>query len=217
MLLSPTWFFGYDIVLEISFAIITFIVAMLGFKVYKATSQKQPLYLAWAFLFISISNILLSILNLLILTKLNENICGTIKIHSVTTFNTIGIYINMFFMIIGLALLTFMTLKSKDIRGLIVITGLSLIAVFLSANALYMFYAVSSLLLITISGYFIKNFLKNKKTKTLLIAIAFLFLLFGSVHFLFAVNHQLFYVIGHFLELIAYSLVLINFFMVLKR
>ena len=217
MLLSPDWFFGYDVILEILFAIITFVVAMLGFKVYKATSQKQSFYLAWAFLLISISNILQSTLNLLILTKLNEPICAAIKIQSVTAFNILGTYIHMFFMIIGLAVLTFMTLKSKDIRGLIVITGLSLIAVFLSANSIYIFYAVSSLLLIIISWYFAKNFLKNKKTKTLLIAIAFLFLLFGSIHFLFAVNHQLFYVIGHILELIAYSLVLSNFFMVLKR
>lgn len=217
MYLSPDWFFGYDIVLEILFAIVTFIVSLLAFKVYKSTSQKQAFYLGWSFMLISISNIFQSIINFLIITKLNENICGVIRIQSVEAFNAAGMIIHMFFMIAGLSVLAFMTLRLEDYRGLVLIAGLALIAVFLSANPLYMFYAVSSLLLVIISWYFIRNFLRNKQTKTLLIAIAFLFLLFGSVHFLFSVNHALFYAIGHFLELIAYSLVLSNFFMVLKR
>lgn len=217
MLLSPDWFFGYDVLLEFLFAIVTFIVALLGFRIYHRTSQKQPLFLAWGFLLISISNILQSILNFLAITELNENVCGVINLQSITVFNTVGTYLHMFFMVLGLAVLSFMTLRSDDLRGLFLIAILSLLAVFFSANPLYFFYVVSSLLLLFISWFFIRNFLQNKQTKTLLVAIAFLFLLFGSVHFLIAVNHQLFYVVGHFLELVAYGLVLTNFFMVKKR
>lgn len=217
MAVAQNWIFGYDVLLEVLFAVITLMVAILAFKVYRATRHKQPFFLAWAFLLISISNIFQSILNFLIYTKINENICEIMKIQSIQNFNTVGIYINMFFMVIGLSTLTFMTLKTNDIKGLYLIVGLSLIAVFFNQNPLLMFYLIASILLVIISVYFIKNYLHNKKTKTLLIAIAFIFMLLGNIHFLFAVNHQLFYVIGHFLELVAYSLVLSNFFMVLKR
>lgn len=216
-MIGPDWFFGYDVVLEFLFAVITMIVAVQGFKIYKATLQKQPLYLAWSFLLISISNIIQSIINFLIITKLNENISQIVKIKSITMFNNIGIYTHMFFMLVGLSILTFMTLKTKEIRGLILITILSLASVFLSANPFLIYNVMTSILLITIVLYYIKNFLKNKKTNTLLIAIAFTFLLFGSIHFLFAVNHGLFYAIGNILELVAFSLVLINFVRVKKR
>ncbi len=217
MLISPDWFLGYDVLIELLFVIITLIVALFGFKVYKATSQRQAFYLSWGFLLISIAYISQSIMNLLLFTELDDRIFKIMSLHSITTLNTISMYVHMFFMLLGLATLTFMTLKSKDVRTFVLITMLSLIAVFLNENVVYMFYAISSLLLIIISWYFIKNFLHNKKNTTLLIAIAFLFLLFGSIHFLFAVNHQLFYVIGHFLGLVAYGLVLLNFLMVLKK
>lgn len=216
-MIGPDWFFGYDVALELLFAIITMIVAIQGFRIYKATLQKQPLYLAWSFLLISISNIIQSIINFLIITELNENVSQIVKIESITLFNNIGIYTHMFFMIVGLSILTFMTLKTKEIRGLILIPILALTGTFLSINPFYFYNVITSILLITITWYYINNYLKNKKTNTLMIAIAFLFLLFGSIHFLFAVNHSLFYAIGNILELVAFSLVLVNFVRVRKR
>ena len=217
LMLTPQGFFGFEVLLEMLFAIIIFIVATMGFKIYRITSQSQAFYLSWAFLLIGISKVFESILNILIITKLNENICQVAKINSVHMFNNIGMYIHILFMIVGLSLLTFMTFKSEEIRGFLLIVGLSLISIFVSNNILYSFFTISSFLLIIVSWFFIKNYLRHKNTKTLLIGIAFLFLLFGNIHFLFAVNHSLFYIIGLVLELIAYGLILSNFFMVLKR
>jgi hypothetical protein len=216
-MLASAWIFVYDVVLELLFAIVTLVVSLLAFKVYRVTSQKQVFYLAWGFLFVSLSNIFRSIINFLIITEINQDVSVMVKVQSIVTFNNMGIFLHLFFMILGLSLFAFMTFRTKDIRLLILITGLSLMAVFFSVNPLHNFHYVSSLLLIIISYYFIKNYLRNKKTMTLLVAIAFLFLLFGNIHFLFSVNHEVFYVIGHMLELVAYGLVLTNFFMVLKR
>ena len=70
--------------------------------------------------------------------------------------------------------------------------------------------------MIFITWHFIKNYMNKKHPNTLLIALAFLFLLFGSFHFLISVDHQLFYAIGHILELFAYLLILLNLYLVRK-
>jgi hypothetical protein len=215
--LAPSWFFGYDVALEFVFAVISIVVALFAFKIFKKTDQKQVKLFGHAFLLIGISYLIQSILNYLIISKANETICRAIKLNSIAWFNAFGVYAHIFFMTVGLVLLVYMTFKTdnKKILWLLMIT--SLLAVFLSINTLYIFYLISTIYLIFISWHFINNYLKNKHTKTLLVAVAFLFLLFGSIHFIFAVNHQLFYVLGHILELFAYLLILANFYLVLKK
>lgn len=215
--LSPSWFYGYDIVLELFFAIISIMVTILAFKIYKKTSQKNVTLFGTSFLFIGVSYIIQSFINFLILSKLNENVCIVFKVQSVSLFNNLGILVHILFMTIGLCLLVYLTFKQEKIRILLLLILVSVFGIFLSKNILYTFYLFSTLFLIIISWYFISNYLKNKKINTLTIAIAFLFLLFGNFHFLISVNHQLFYALGHVLELIAYILILINYSMVLKK
>lgn len=217
MLVSPEWFFGYDAALEFLFAIITIIVAGLAFHIHKRISEKQTKYLGFSFLFIGIGYLFQSILNFFVVTELNEKITEIINLRSIILFNTIGTDIQIFFMLIGIVLLTFMTIEPKNKKILYILLGITGLAIIFSFNPLYMFYAISSFLFIIIAEHFIINFKKHKQPKTLLIAIAFILLFFSKIHFLFAINHELFYVLGHLLELLAYSLILINFFMVLKR
>jgi hypothetical protein len=75
---------------------------------------------------------------------------------------------------------------------------------------LYVFYMVSSILLIFILIQLIANYMKNKQARQLFVIVGFAFLLFGRAHFVLAVNHSLFYAIGHILELFAYALILAN-------
>lgn len=216
-LFSPRWFYGFDIILELFFAIISLIVAGLAFKIYKKTSQKNVALFGASFSLIGFSYLIQSIINFLIISKVNQNICQAIKINSISTFNNLGLLVHIFFMTLGLCVLLYITFKQEKIRVLYLLIGISLLGIFFSKNTLYTFYLFSSIFLTFISWHFISNYLKNKKAQILLIVIAFLFLLFGNLHFLVSVNHQLFYAIGHLLELIAYILILGNYYMVLKK
>lgn len=213
---GPAWFFGIDIVFELVFAIITLIVSIFAFKIYKISLQKQVKLFGVAFLLISISYFIESILNYLILSKLNENICQVMKINSVVILNGLGVSINILLMTMGLALLAFMTFKTEKLRIYWLTLSMALFAIFFSRNALFLFFLFASIFLIFISWYYVDNYLKNKQIKTLLVAVAFIFLLFGKIHFIFSVDHKLFYVIGHFLEIIAYLLILWNLYLVRK-
>nr|MCK4929463.1 hypothetical protein [Nanoarchaeota archaeon] len=213
----PEWFLGYDIILELAFAIITLIVSIYAFKIYKLSGQRQSKFFGIAFLFISIAYFIQSFLNFVILSKLNENICRGLKIASVNFLNSIGIYAYIIFFGIGLITLTYMTLRIKSAKIYSLLLIIILLSFLSSSNTLYLFYLLSSVLLIYIFIHYLMNYLKNKQAKTLLVLVAFAFLLFGSIHFIFSVNHGLYYVIGHFLELIAYLFILINLILVVKK
>ncbi len=215
--LSPKWFYGYDIALEMLFFVTSVIVALLAFKIYKKSAQKSVGLFGVSFSLIGIAYLIQSLLNFLILSKANEGISLHLKMHSIAAFNNLGMLVHVFFMTVGLSILTYITFKQNGTRLLWLLIFTSLSAVYFSKNSLYMFYVFSSIFLVFVSWYFVQNYLNNKKLQTLLIAIAFLFLLSGHLHFLFSIKHQLFYALGHILELVAYVLILINYYMVLKK
>ena len=137
------------------------------------------------------------------------------KISSVLLFDNVGVYMHMLLMTIGVGMLLYMMLKINKPRIFYVTGTLALLPIIFSPTGF--FYPIASIILVFISFSFIENYLEDKNTKTLLVAIAFLFLLAGNVHFIFLTNHEVFYVLGHFLELAAYILLLANFLMVLKK
>ncbi|MFH1209672.1 MAG: hypothetical protein V1663_02695 [archaeon] len=213
----PNWFLGYDILLEVVFAVVTLLVALYAYKVYKFTEQRQSKLFALSFFLISISYLIQSILNFLILNKLNDNICTMLQIKSVTTLNLIGIYTHIFFFIAGLIVLTYTTLKIKDTRVLSLLFILSFLSLIFSLNKINLFYILSSIFFVYISLYYLFVYLKTKHTKNLLVLIAFIFLLFAHIHFIFSLTYGSFYVIAHLLEFIAYLLILIDLILVLKK
>ncbi len=203
--LIPTWFSGYDIFLELIFSIITFFLFLFSLKIYDSTNDVKIKYFGIGFLLISLSYII----------KATNNYFTNYGVLNNNIF-TIGTYLYIVFMLSGLAFLTYITFKTEKIRVLFFIILISLIGVFLSIDKVYTFYLYSTIYLIILSIHFIKNYFKNKNKKALTITIAFLFLLFGNVHFLLSVNHELFYAIGHILELTAYILIMFNLFLVRK-
>lgn len=214
---SPSWFFGYDVALELLFAVTTLVVSIFAYRIYKETCHRTVKFFSISFLLLSVSYFIQSIFNFLIISRLNEDICNMIKIQSIAGFDRMGILTHILFMTVGLSILLYTTLKDKRLRMLWLLLLVSFSAIIFSRNTLYMFYLISSIYLGFISWHFILNYLKNRQTKTLLVAVAFLFLLFGSFHFIISVNHQLFYAVGHILELFAYVLILVNLYLVRKR
>ena len=212
----PRWFFGINIGLELLFAVISLLVSTYSFKDYKLSGQRQPKLFGISFLFISVAYFIQSLLNFALISKLTESVCMMAKMSAIHNLNITGIYAHILFFTAGLITLTYMTLKLKDNRIYILFFMLVFLALFASANKLYLFYLLSSILLIHICYYYFRSYLNTRQVRILIVFIAFVFLLFGRIHFIFALNHGTYYVIGHFLELIAYGLILANLLIVIK-
>ncbi|MBR9693372.1 hypothetical protein GOV07_05630 [Candidatus Woesearchaeota archaeon] len=215
--LSPQWFVGYDILLEGIFAVITAAVAFLAWQIYRKTRERQVGLLSGAFLLIALSYIAQTVFNGFMIIEATENIPLLQKAAEIMFFKTLGMYLQILFMLLGLAVLFFMTCKSHNKRLLWFLLAITLLPFIFIPNILTIFYLLTTIYLGFILWYFIDNYRQNRQWKTLLIALAFLFLFIAKAHFLIAVNHQFFYVLGHILELVAYCLILANFLLVLRK
>ena len=207
---SPVWFFGYDVALEFLFFVVSLFVAIFSIRVYRRTYQKPVRLFAVSFIFISISYLIQSVFNFIMLSEERSLI-------SVAILDTIAMYSHMLFMTIGLSILAYMTFKVDNKRLIALISIISLVAIFLSANPFYSFFLISSLYFGIVLIHFALNYIRTPRKESLLVVIAFVFLMFGSIHFIFSVNHSLFYAIGHILELVAYVMILINLLMVQRK
>ena len=215
--LVPRWFYGYDIFFELIFAIITLIVSYYSYKMYKLTNESQLRLFSISFLFFSAYYFIQSFLNLGILEQINNKAISMFNLMNINFFNTFGIFLQAIFFTIGLVTLLYMTLDldSKKIYLLLLLITLPLL--FFSSNGLLLFYLLASILLVFIALFYFKNYTEKKSINSLLVFIAFDFLLFGQIHFIFSVNHAIYYVIGHFLELTAYIMILINLILISKN
>jgi hypothetical protein len=207
---SPPWFFGYDVALELLFCAVSFLVAVFSIKIYNRTYQKPVKLFAMSFIFISMSYLIQSAFNAVMVSEERSLITGAIL-------DTVAMYAHMLLMTIGLSILAYMTFKVDSKRLIALISAISLIAIFMSRNPMYSFFLISSIYLGIALIHFALNYIRKPSTESLLIVLAFVFLMFGSIHFIFSVDHALFYAIGHVLELVAYSMILINLLMVQRK
>ncbi|MBI2558239.1 hypothetical protein HYW20_02865 [Candidatus Woesearchaeota archaeon] len=212
----PNWFAGYNAILELMFFVIALLVGVYSIRIYRLSGQRQSKLLGISFLFISAAYFIQSILNFAASYSMADwcSMQSMAVTHSLSNF---GIYAHMILFITGIVTLAYMTLKINDLKAYALFLAAILAVLLLSSNKLYFFYALSSILLIYISFYYLGNYLDSRKMSTLIVFTAFLFLLFGKIHFIFSIDHGTFYVAGHLLEFVAYVLILTNLISVIRR
>ncbi|MFA6461553.1 MAG: hypothetical protein WCV90_04745 [Candidatus Woesearchaeota archaeon] len=208
----------YDVVLELLFGIISLVLSLFAFRVYKRTSQRQTKLFGIAFMFMSLSYFTQSLFNFLIISTAKGAVCKAAYVPIFNWYNFLGVYTHIILMTIGLVVLTYMTLKVQKPMLLWMMLLISLTALFFSEEHFFtVFLILSTIYFIFISIHFVNNYRKNRDRKSLVIALAFLFLLFGSINFIFCDQAELFYLIAHLLALIAYLFILWDFYLVLKK
>ena len=208
--LVPQWFFGFDVVFGLIFLVITLLVALYAFRVYKLSGQRNAKLLGTGFMFISTSYLLQTIINFAILERLEENSSGMMNIWKILILQNIGMYAHTIFFMMGLITLTYMTLKVENAKLYWLLFISIIISLSFSTNYLYLFYIMSCILMLFIVWHYLRHYLEHKDRYTMIILAAFILLLFSEIHFFVSLNHQFFYVLGRFLELVAYILILIN-------
>ncbi len=213
---TPEWFFGYDIFLEMVFALVAFLVCFYAWKIYKLTQENHLRLFSWAFFFIGLSYIFQSVLNLIIVSKLDDDLSNIISLQSVYLLNLFGIYIHSILFLLGLLLLVYISLKIDNIRAFVLLLLIVFSTLYFSPYKTFTLYLLSSLLLAFTSYYYLITYWANRKSTTLMILLSMILLFISNMSFILATDKSLYYVIGHVLELIAYILVLVSLLMVLR-
>jgi len=198
--LYPFWFLGAHTIFQLIFTVMTLVIGIYSSKVYSLTKKRNVKLFSIAFFLFSLHYFIESVLNILthfnILTGNESLITGT--------------YSHMLIFSMGLIVLLYLTLGFKKTSTFALMSVITLTIVFFSKSKLDTFYLLASIFLIYISYFYLKNYLKNKDRTSLVSFIAFVFLLFGYIHYFFSVNHEFFYALAHFFELFAYGLILLN-------
>jgi hypothetical protein len=211
----PEWFFQFSILLEILFAIASGIVAYYAYKVYKVSSQRESGLFTLSFVFISLSYLFKSIINLFVLDELKDQI-RTLTVETLGNLSRIGFYSYILLFVLGLTTLAYMTLKKKNIMFYLLLVAINFVVILHAADAVFLFEILTSFILLYLCGHYAYEYKLNGNYKTLLVLIAFIFFLFSGLGFVVAQDYYLNFVVGHLFELAAYILITVSLVLTIK-
>ena len=217
MLNIPQWFLIAEFWLELTFAIITLLVGVYAYKTYKLSGRREPKLFAYGFSLISLAYFIQFFFSIMIITKINEDICDQLRIQNILYLNMGTIIFQVILFSIGLATLVYMTFKKPNRKLFTLLILTVLVAIIFSAHKLLTFHLLSTLFLAYIVFYYADHLYKKNNKKVKLIFIAFVLLLLSSLDFLLAGFHDALFVAGHILELGAYILILVNLIHILRK
>ncbi|HYD03305.1 MAG TPA: MASE3 domain-containing protein [Alphaproteobacteria bacterium] len=210
LLLTPEWFYGYNIALELIFAIITFSVSFYAWKIYKITQERNLRLFSLAFTFVGLSYFARALLNLVVFLRLDDEVCLLMKIQDLYLLNLFGTYVYSILFLIGILLLAYVALKIYSLQTFILMFLLVFTSLYFTPFKTFMLYLLSTLLLGFIVVYYFRNYFNNKKMTTLLVLIAMILLFTAYVSYLLSTNNAWYYFIGHIMEMVAYLIILVN-------
>lgn len=205
--LIPDWFFGFDLGMEVLFALVAFSVAIVAFKINSVTKEKKIRLFGVAFLLIGISYVILAALNFWFVTIATEGF-KIVNISDVQVIGVISLYAFMILFVSGLVTLVYITCDSNKGKTYYVIFGLSLMVIAASLYKLVTFRILAAFLFSFIAFHYFEEFLKNKNKRAFWTLMAFVFLFMGSVNFILSPIFYWSYIIGHLFELSAYMIIL---------
>lgn len=205
----PKWFLSYGLGLELLFALVTLVVAIYTFKVYRLSKQSQLKYLSLGFLSIFLSYSIWFLLNFFALAELTENL-KVLEIGHAITFINLGAFTHISLFLIGLILISYATFMHNNKKATLLVSATIIIAFIFSVKISSMFYVFSSILMVFIMLHFISEYTERRNPRLILMTLAFAFLAIGTFELLFSGANYIHCILGHLLTLLAYGLIITN-------
>ncbi|MDP3728377.1 MAG: hypothetical protein Q8R18_02880 [bacterium] len=211
LLNGPYWFRGIDALFGLIYIIVTLLIAAMSYKAYKMTDEKKYYYFSAAFVLMSISFLIYSLVNL----ALTMHISNTLN-NILTNFDY-GFLLHMLFMFAALTLLLVVTLKIEQKKVIILLFTLMLLFTVFSYQYYIKFHIVSFLLLFFLGHQFYTNYLEKKNFNAKLVFISFYLLACAQIFFLAMVYYNsIFYVVADILQLLGFAVLFFMFVRVLQ-
>ena len=179
--LSLTSSFGIGAISEIVFAVITLLIGLYSFKVYRLTNKENYRTFSLAFFFIAAAYLFKSFVNLLVFFEYIKPGAVATKLIGISTLFGYGVIVHIILMMFALLLLINLVLKIKNRYVFLLLLVLSFFPLILTWMHYSIFYALASLFLFILTLHFLKNYLKVKRKNAMLVFIAFGFILLSHL------------------------------------
>jgi hypothetical protein len=214
------WFIRPYMILEALFALMTLIVSLYAMHIYFLSGQKQLKQFGLSFLLISAAYMIESLVNFNVVEKLNLLLEKAIPMGNAVPFNLLWLVASMILYLLGIFTLMYTTLQIKSIKTYLFIVISLLLSMAFATDKFFVYYLFISIMLIYIVQHYIDNTLRYRELKTLLVLVAFIFLLFSNIPPLLSIPESvvgIYIIIAVIIEFIAYALILLNLILVVKN
>lgn len=204
--INPDWIL--DIIIQVLGAIASLVLSYYGYKSYQLTKQRRDFYFSLAFLLLSANLFLYALIvpALFIYYTFYRSLDPGVLLPFAHFLNFIFMFLTLNAYTLLVAIYT--KLEKKSI--------LFLWAIFLFVIAFYsfifnrfiLFNLMAALLVLYISFYTLRNYLKKKTKNSMLVALAFILITAAHLILALVTYINLFSIVGHVLQFIAYLFLL---------
>lgn len=207
--LGPQWFFGADACLEALAAFIALCVAFASWRVYRMSRQKSC-----GVFTVSMVLLTFSFLSRAVTDALIENIFFELPQELVGRVFYVGYVSHIFLALLAYVLLACVTGKICDKRTVALLLLMVVPSLLLSSSYYVSFYGLSAILLCFITFSYFQNYFVVKKAckcpmnSAFFVFLAFLFLTFAQVMFLFEMFYKPLYVAAEITQAFGYLVML---------
>lgn len=220
---SPAWFSGIDSIFELVTVLVTALISVYGYKVYKFSGERRYKFFSLAFLLICVSYIIKILMNVSVYSTVTKKVqIGMFvfisqSLQRFELFYSIGFFLLRFLLLLGLIGIFLVLEKKEDRKYAFLLIYLAFISSLIGNYIFHIFHITASMLLLLIFVYYYNNYLHNKSKNPFLVASSFFLIMISQVVFILSASFPLAYVIGESLQLLGYILLLLALILILRR
>jgi len=214
--LIPEWFVNISILMELIVTLVAFGIAFVSWRVYRITNERDIQLFSLGFLSIAISYLLWSLLNWIMLKHVELNI-EALRVSRIEILGATLLISYFALFVIGWVTLNYATFKSKGIRNYVLLVGLALLTIYLSANKATAFYIATIFLSMIMMAHYYLEYFRKKNVRRLLTFFSFLLIFISRAELFFSSQSYAHYIAGHSIEMVGYIILLVNLIIVMKN
>ncbi len=218
---GPRWFFGIDSLFETISILVSFLIAVFVYRIYKLTGQKKYRNFSVAFLMISAGLSFKILSNFVVFyTEVEKSFYGLFTVTYIKDLDFINIIAFFFYrlLIVGAFIIILASLlKIKDKKMLGLLTIFAFIGVVIGHDTYFIFHLILALILGIITYHYHENYKLKKSNNSLLVMLAFLFIFLSQIIFIFLIFADDLYAVGESLMLFGFLLLLAAYINILRK
>ena len=221
---SPRWFYGIDIISAVIALLITLLIGIFSYKIFKFSKDRKYKYLSLSFITLATAFCFKILTNLNVFyevtkqTKFGSLVLTYTALESSDLFITLGFIGYRVLFLSGFMGLFWLLYKHRDKKLFIIMFWLILVATWMSLSNYFFFHATAILFIALLFWYYFRACLTSRKKKTLgCVKNSYLLLMVSQISFIFVFVNSNFYVIAETLQALGFLLLLYTLVRVLKH
>lgn len=221
LIVGPQWFLGIDTLFELISIVVSFLISLFSYKIYRFTSQRKYFIFSLAFLLIALGLSFKIVSNFVVFYQtVEKSFYGLFTITYTRSFNFINLVALFLYRFLTLTsfLMIFtniLNLREKRIITLLLFFGF--IATVFSNYAYFVFHLALLLILGFISHHYFKNSKIKKSRSSFMVMVSFFTLFLSQLMYIFYAVDKGFYAFAETLQLIGFLFLLFAYISVLRK